>query len=235
MKKRFSLLFLLSILQQSSWGQEQHYSLWHTTKQTACESIQDLSLELFTNIETQSINPEILMDQRVCVDDKGWSIVREIKGTRYLPSFSESHYPLDIQIIPSAIPYNIHILANYTAVPLLESNHNIHHSILYKGIVMNSTALTVLIPQEIAGDSKQKVSPLKSIGLSLWPTQIQAQSTFMSGTWSMEAGLDPFLTTKGNYLYIDPSVKLQSPNGLKFAIDLNTGSIESSVGTVKLT
>ena len=220
MKKQINLIFFLSTLQQFSWGHEQkHFDLTFT-------SIQDLSLELFTNIETAGEKSKVVKSQRIRVDSNGLSFTKEINGIHYIPSFKKPHYPLVIQIIPGSIPYNIHVSACYTAIPLSESKDNMSHSILYKGVVINQIALTTPIPREITVDQEQNANPLRSLDLSLWPTQLQVQSTFMSGTRTIATEFKNFLTMQGNYLQIAPSVIDLSPNGLSFMVNLQNGSIE---------
>ncbi len=220
MKKQFNLIFFLSALQQFSWSHEQqHLDL-------TFPPIQDLSLELFTNIETAEKKNKIVKSQRIRINNNGSSFTKEINGIHYIPSFKKPHYTLVIQIIPGSAPYNIHVSACYTAIPLSGSKNNMSHSILYKGVVMNQIALTTPIPKEITVDQEQNANPLRSLDLSLWPTQLKVQSTFMSGTRTIATEFKNFLTIQGNYLQIAPSVIDLSPNGLSFMVNLQNGSVE---------
>lgn len=224
MKKQLKKISLLVLLSQSSWGQEQHLMLWNTAHATTQTSIPGLSLEIFTNLETPDEKPEIEDSQRIRVDASGWSLPKEIRGSIFFPHFNESFYPLDIQIISAFPSYNMHVSPDYKAVPH-GGGMNMHQSLLYKGAVLESATLRTLIPLGIAADSGKDLAPLKFLGLSLWPTQSQSESKFMTGKWTVATGLDPYLTTKGNYLQIDPSVKDLSPNGLRITVNLQDGSI----------
>lgn len=224
MKKQLKEIYLLALLSQSSWGQEQHLMLWNTAHATTQTSIPGLSLEIFSSIETLGEKSEIEYSQRIRVDASGWSLPKEIHGSVFFPDFNGSFYPLNIHIISESLSYNMHVSADYGAVPH-GSTLNMHQSLLYKGAVLESATLRTLIPLDIAADSGKDLAPLKFLGLSLWPTQSQAESKFMTGEWIVATGLDPYLTVQGNYLRIAPSVKDLSPKGLRITVNLQDGSI----------
>ncbi len=224
MKKQLKKIYLLALLSQSSWGQEQHLMLWNTAHETTAKSIPGLFLEIFSSIETRGEKPEIEDSQCIRVDACGWFLSKEIHGSVFFPHFNGSFYPLDIQIISAPLSYNLHVSADYGAVSH-SSTLNMHQSLLYKGVVLESATLRTLIPLDIAADLGKVLAPLKFLGLSLWPTQYQAESKFMTGEWTVATGFDPYLTTKGNYLQIDPSVTDLSPNGLTVTANLLDGSL----------
>ncbi len=226
MNTKISLAFLWFAVQQPTWSQDQLSYLWSFAHQQSMDSIDDLSLELFTDLETTTENPKIVQSQRIRIDKNGWSMPKTIKDCFYNPPVdiledSSRFYPLDLQITVSTISYNLHVEVHYCPTALPHDNKNIRQTILYKGVVVNTANFTVLLPRQIIDDSQ---SPLETVSLFLWPTQSTIPSTFMR-TLTIPEEMTPAIKARNGALYVSSSVMDTSQGGLCFKIDINVGNL----------
>ncbi len=230
MNTKISLAFLWFAIQQPTWSQDKPSYLWSFTHQQSGDSVDDLSLELFTDLETTTKNPKIVQSQRIRIDKDGWSMPKTIKDCLYnpqvyIPEDSSPFYPLDLQITVGTISYNFHVEAYYCPTALCHDNKNIRQTILYKGIVVKTTNFTVLIPKQIIDGDYQ--TPLETISLCLWPIQSTIPSAFMR-TLMIPEDMTPAIQTENSTLSVSSSVMNTSQDGLCFKIDVNDGNLAVS-------
>ncbi len=226
MNIKISLAFLWFAIQQPTWSQDQLSYLWSFAHQKRGESINDLSLELFTDLETTTENPKIVQSQRIRIDETGWSMPKAIRDRFYnphvyIPEGSSPFYPLDLQITADTISYNLHVEAHYYPMALPQENRNICQTILYKGVVVDTANFTVLIPRQII-DGHQ--TSLETVSLFLWPTQSTTPSTFMKTVTILEE-IAPFIENRNGALYVNSTVMDTNQDGLCFKADLNNGNL----------
>ncbi|MBX3486920.1 MAG: hypothetical protein KF798_03330 [Candidatus Paracaedibacteraceae bacterium] len=223
MNTKISLAFLWFAIQQPTWSQDKPDYLWSFTHQKSGDSVDDLSLELFTDLETTTKNPKVVQSQRIRIDKNGWDMPKTIRDCvynpqSYIPEDSSPFYPLDLQITVGMISYDFHVEAYYCPAALLHDNKSIRQTILYKGVVVKTTSFTVLIPKQIIDGDHQ--TPLETIIIRLWSTQNTIPSTFMR-TLTIPEEMTPAIQIKNGELSISSSVMDTSQDDLCFKIDVN--------------